>query len=161
MATIVDHRTKAPIDSGAPDRADYRDLGRWERRILRHMLLALALGLGAGTAGGLLHIAGLAGPAGFFDPYVYLVLAALVGATATGPGWALLGTLLLAVGPVSSATVVGGLLGGVDPQHGVLDVAAHPELPAPLTIVVTVLAGLAAHLLYRACNGGRRGRRSR
>lgn len=159
---IVDHRVPTPVDAGAPERTDRLDLDRWERGVLRHMLLALALGLAAGAAGGALHAAGLSDLAALFDPYVYLALAVLVGGAAAGPGWALLGALLAGVGPVSSSIALGGLRGGVDPPHGApLDVAAHPEVPALGTIAAVVLCGLAAYALRRLGERGRRGRRSR
>ncbi|GIH98722.1 hypothetical protein Pta02_07310 [Planobispora takensis] len=84
---------------GQNDTLDFLAGERRERAILRHMVFSLTMGLAFGALGEALA----SGPAslhGAIDPYAYLLLVAVVGRTAAGFGWALLGSALAALGPV-------------------------------------------------------------
>ncbi|MEO3872383.1 hypothetical protein ABGB18_26520 [Nonomuraea sp. B12E4] len=110
-------------------RIDYRDFAEYDRRqrgIERHLVAAFAGGLAVGLAGVLVAGQGPGWAGQIFDPYVYLAVALVVGASASGFGWALLTTFLAVVSMLAAAigasafggmapfTVVGGSTAGFD-----------------------------------------------
>ncbi|NUS06551.1 MAG: hypothetical protein HOV97_28795 [Nonomuraea sp.] len=95
----------------AIDYADFAAYDRRQRGIERHVLAAFLGGLVVGLVGML--TAGK-GPDWFgllYDPYAYLALSLVVGATASGFAWALLTTFLAAVSTLVAAMGASALRG--------------------------------------------------
>ncbi|WP_449063279.1 hypothetical protein [Planomonospora algeriensis] len=133
---------------GQNDTFDFITGDRRERVILWHMMLSLVAGLLLGAFGEML--AHGPGPlVAAYDPYAYLALALAVGRTAAGFGWAALGGVLAALGPVVPILAAGAFPAGYHPFH----VGAEGTVPG-----VTLLAlALCALLAYATRRDGPRG----
>lgn len=91
--------------NSAAEYADYAEYDRRQRGIVRHVLMAFLGGVVVGL-GAMLP----AGPiAATYDPYAYLALTIVVGATASGFLWALLTVFLATASSVISAMGVASL----------------------------------------------------
>ncbi|MBB5965697.1 hypothetical protein [Planomonospora venezuelensis] len=133
---------------GHDDTLDFLAGERRERAILRHMVLALAAGLALGALGealsrapGSLH--------GAYDPYAYILMAAVVGRTAAGFGWAVLSGALAALGPVLS------MLGATFflPEEHVLHMNLDGMMLNIMLLVLTSVAAMAHLTKYRGLRG--------
>ncbi|MEU8324898.1 hypothetical protein AB0C33_41610 [Nonomuraea sp. NPDC048881] len=91
--------------------ADFAECDRRLRRMERHVLAAFLAGLAVGLIGMLTAGKGPEWFGQLYDPYAYLTLALVVGATASGFGWALLTTFLAAVSTLVAAMGAGALRG--------------------------------------------------
>ncbi len=120
--------------------ADFAEYDRRQRGIQRHVLAAFVGGLVVGSFGVLMSGLRL----GVYDPYAYLALAVVVGATATGFGWALLTTFLASV-----STLVAAMAGSA--LHGDLRFEAIGGSAAGvnLLLVQLVVFGLLAYFTRR------------
>ncbi|MFG3439710.1 hypothetical protein ACGF0J_20900 [Nonomuraea sp. NPDC047897] len=99
------------MDKTALDYADFAEYDRRQRSIERHVLAAFIGGLVVGLGGMLLSGWGPAWLDRVYDPYAYFALALAVGVTASGFGWALLGTFLAAVTTLVAAMGASALRG--------------------------------------------------
>ncbi len=99
------------MDKTAIDYADFAEYDRRQRSIERHVLAAFGGGLVVGLGGMLLSGAGPAWLDRVYDPYAYVALTIAVGVTASGFGWALLGTFLAAVTTLVAAMGASALRG--------------------------------------------------
>ncbi|WP_162795414.1 hypothetical protein [Nonomuraea lactucae] len=120
------------MDKTAIDYADFAEYDRRQRRIERHVLAAFLGGLVVGLTGMLLSGIGPAWLDRVYDPYAYFALALVVGASASGWGWALLTTFLAAVSTLVAAMgasalrgrmtfdVIGGSAAGLNLMLGML-----------------------------------------
>ncbi|MBF8187745.1 hypothetical protein ITP53_18800 [Nonomuraea sp. K274] len=121
---------------------DYADLAEYDRRqrgIERHLLAAFAGGLVIGLAGILISGTGPGWAGRIYDPYAYLALSLVVGATASGFGWALVTTFLAMISTLVAA-IGASAVGGGDP----LDIAG-----LDWALVLLVGLGLLAYLTRR------------
>ncbi|WP_285776246.1 hypothetical protein [Microtetraspora sp. NBRC 13810] len=126
---------------------DETDLVRFDRRqsrIQRHMLVAFALGLAFGVAGAVVQHTGLSQVQAVFDPYAYFLLSAIVGATASGPGWAVLSSLLSTVTPAVFALAGAALLEGYE-----TDVWSRGPSGADLILLAVFCYGVFAYAARR------------
>jgi len=128
----------------AIDYADFAEYDRRQRGIERHVLAAFLGGLAVGLVGML--TAGQ-GPAWFgllYDPYAYLTLSLVVGATASGFAWALLTTFLSAVSTLVAAMGASALRG----EDG-FDVIGGGAAGLNWTLALLVGLGLLAYVTRR------------
>ncbi|MFB4282064.1 MULTISPECIES: hypothetical protein [unclassified Nonomuraea] len=126
------------------DYADFAEYDRRQRAIEHHLLAAFAGGLAVGLLG--MFIAGN-GPGWigqFYDPYAYLALSLVVGASASGFGWALVTTFLAAVSTLVAAMGAGALSG-----HDAFDIVGGSAAGLNWTIVLLVGLGLLAYTTRR------------
>jgi hypothetical protein len=93
---------------------DYAALDQRDRGILRHLIFALAAGVGVGVVGAAIHIRGLRGIEQVYDPYAYFILVTIVGRTSSGYWWALLSSTMAAFGPLIPALVAIGITDRAD-----------------------------------------------
>lgn len=132
---------------------DYADFAEYDRRqsaIQRHVVLAFLAGLAVGALG--MAISGLASDlvGEFYDPYAYLALAIVVGATATGFGWALLTTFLAGTSMLVSAMGGSAVLGQSDFEV----IGGGHAAGLNLLLVLLVAVGLLAHVTRRSDRWG-------
>ncbi|MGV9303189.1 hypothetical protein ACWDLG_07455 [Nonomuraea sp. NPDC003727] len=122
------------------DYADFAEYDRRQRAIQRHVLAAFLGGVVVGFIGAL--VAPI--DPGIYDPYVYFALPILVGATASGFGWALLATFLAVV-----TTLVAAMGGSA--LRGDLGFDAIGDTAVGLNILVAhlVVLGLLAYVTRR------------
>ncbi|MBG0828779.1 hypothetical protein HS041_13480 [Planomonospora sp. ID67723] len=133
---------------GHNDTLDFLAGDRKERAILRHMVLSLIAGLALGALGEALSRS--PGPLhGAYDPYAYILMAAVVGRSAAGLGWAVLSGALAALGPVLS------MLGATFflPREHILYVNFDGMMLNIMLLVLTSIATMAHLTKY----GGLRG----
>ncbi|WP_219470772.1 hypothetical protein [Nonomuraea rhizosphaerae] len=133
------------MEETALDYADFAEYDRRQRGIERHMLAAFLGGLAVGLVGMLTAGRGPLWLGQLYDPYMYLVLALLVGASAAGFGWALLGTSLAALSTIVAAMGGSALRGGSD--LGVIGGDAAGTLNWTLALLVGL--GLLAYVTRR------------
>ncbi|MEV0590917.1 hypothetical protein [Nonomuraea cavernae] len=132
------------MNDTAIDYADFAEYDRRQRGIERHMLAAFLGGLVVGLIGMLMSGKGPGWVGQIYYPYAYLALTLVVGATASGFGWALLTTFLAAVSMLVAA--MGGSVFRGDLSFDVIG-----DSPAGLnwTLAMLVGLGLLAYLTRR------------
>ncbi|MEU8248631.1 hypothetical protein [Nonomuraea sp. NPDC048916] len=123
------------MNDTAIDYADFAEFDRRQRGIERHVLAAFLGGLVVGLVGMLLSGKGPEWVGQIYDPYAYVALTLIVGATASGFGWALLTTFLAAVSMLVAA------MGG-SAFRGELTFDVIGDTPAGLNWMVAMLVGL-------------------
>ncbi|MEV4806640.1 hypothetical protein AB0K18_42155 [Nonomuraea sp. NPDC049421] len=96
--------------------ADFAEYDRRQRAIEHHLLGAFFGGLAVGMLGMLLSGNGPHWAGQIYDPYAYLALSLVVGATASGFAWALLTTFLASLSTLVAA-IGASALRGADPFH--------------------------------------------
>jgi hypothetical protein len=127
---------------------EYADLAEYDRRqrgIERHLLAAFLGGLAVGLVGMLTSGLGPQWLGQLYDPYMYLTLALVVGASSAGFGWALLSTFLAALSTIVAAMGGSALRGHSD--LGGIGGGAASELNWTLALLVGV--GLLAYVTRR------------
>ncbi|MCA2189346.1 hypothetical protein [Nonomuraea cavernae] len=132
------------MNDTAIDYADFAEFDRRQRGIERHVLAAFLGGLVVGLIGMLMSGRGPGWVEQIYHPYAYFALTLVVGATASGFGWALLTTFLAAVSMLVAA--MGGSV-----FRGDLGFDVVGDSPAGLnwTLVLLVGLGLLAYLTRR------------
>lgn len=128
------------MDKIAIEYADFAEYDRRQRGIQRHMLAAFTGGLAVGAVGVL--ASGL--DSGIYDPYAYLALSIVVGATATGFGWALLTTFLASASALVAAMGGSALRGDLR-----FDAIGGTANGVNLLVLQFVVLGLLAYLTRR------------
>ncbi|GAA2210117.1 hypothetical protein GCM10009850_055760 [Nonomuraea monospora] len=126
------------------DYADFAEYDRRQRAIERHLLAAFAGGLAVGLTGMLISGNGPAWLGQVYDPYAYLALSLIVGATASGFGWALVTTFLAAVSTLVAAMGTGALRG-----DEAFDVIGGSAAGLNWTLALLVGLGLLAYATRR------------
>lgn len=99
------------MNDTAIDYADFAEYDRRQRGIERHLVAAFLGGLAVGLIGMLIAGRGPGWVGHLYEPYVYLTLSLIVGATASGFGWALLTTFLATVSTLVAAMGASALRG--------------------------------------------------
>ncbi|MEV4176150.1 hypothetical protein [Nonomuraea sp. NPDC049709] len=126
------------------DYADFAEYDRRQRAIEHHLLAAFVGGLAVGLLGMLVAGNGPEWIGQFYDPYAYLALSLVVGASASGFGWALVTTFLAAVSTLVAAMGAGALSG-----HDAFDIVGGSPAGLNWTIVLLVGLGLLAYATRR------------
>lgn len=132
------------IKESTIDYAEFAAYDRRQRCIERHVLGAFLGGLVVGLVGILTASRGPQWLDHLYDPYMYLGLALLVGASATGFGWALLTTFLASLSMIV-VTLGGSMLRGAPDIGGVGGSAAGLNW----TLCLLVGLGLLAYVTRR------------
>ncbi|MFG1702271.1 hypothetical protein ACFLIM_03670 [Nonomuraea sp. M3C6] len=126
------------------DYADFAEYDRRQRGIERHLVTAFLGGLVVGLIGMLISGKGPGWIGQIYDPYVYLALSLVVGASASGFGWALLTTFLAAVATLVAALGAGALAG-----HDTSDSIGGSAAGLNWTLALLVGLGLLAYVTRR------------
>ncbi|MBT2234082.1 hypothetical protein [Nonomuraea sp. NEAU-A123] len=129
----------------ALDYAEFAAYDRRQRGIERHVVAAFVGGVAVGLIGILAAGRVPQWLGQLYDPYMYLALALVVGASAAGFGWALLATFLAALSMIVAATG-GSLLRG---QTDLGAVADGPAAGLNWALVLLVGVGLLAYVTSR------------
>ncbi|MFD1547919.1 hypothetical protein [Nonomuraea guangzhouensis] len=127
---------------------DYAEFAAYDRRlrcIEQHVVASFLGGLAVGLIGIFASDRMPQWLGQLYDPYMYLALALVVGASAAGFGWALLTTFLAALSMIV-ATLGGNMLrGGTD----ISPVAGEPAVGLNWALVLLVGVGLLAYVTSR------------
>ncbi|MFI6498602.1 hypothetical protein [Nonomuraea typhae] len=121
--------------TSAVDYADFAEYDRRQRGIERHVLTAFLGGLVVGLLGMLVSDKGPVLLWDLYDPYVYLALSIVLGATSAGFGWALLTTFLATVSSLVAA------MGGSALQ-GEFNIDVVGGGPAGMNVLLVLVVGL-------------------
>ncbi|GGT31245.1 hypothetical protein ACFFV7_47720 [Nonomuraea spiralis] len=132
------------MNDTAIEYADFAEYDRRQRRIERHVLTAFLAGLAVGLIGMLTAGKGPSWLGQLYDPYAYLTLSLVVGATASGFGWALLTTFLATVSTLVAAMGASALR-GVDG----FDIIGGGAAGLNWTLALLVGLGLLAYVTRR------------
>ncbi|MEU4228252.1 hypothetical protein AB0F17_28495 [Nonomuraea sp. NPDC026600] len=134
----------------ALDYAEFAEYDRRQRGIALHVVAAFLGGMTVGIIGVVASGRVPQWLGQLYDPYMYLALALVVGASASGFGWALLATFLAALSMIVASLGGSVLRGGTD----LGPVAGGPAIGLNWALVLLVGLGLLAYVTSRTDRWG-------